>query len=49
MLFEKRVLRRISEPDTDEVGEWRKLYSEKCLNLYFSPNKIRVKKPRRMR
>jgi len=28
-VFEKRVLRRVFEPKTDEVaGEWRRLHSE---------------------
>ena len=42
-MFEKRGLRRIFGPKRDEVtGEWRKLHYEELINLYFSPNIIRV-------
>jgi hypothetical protein len=35
--FEKRVLRRIFGPKTDEVrGEWMKLRNEELHNLYSS-------------
>ena len=48
-VFENRVLRRIFGPKRDEVtGEWRKLHNEK-LNLYSSPNIVRVIKSRKMR
>jgi hypothetical protein len=48
-VFENRVLRRIFGPKRDEVtGDWRKLHNEELHNLYFSPNIIRMIKPRRM-
>jgi hypothetical protein len=44
------VLRRIFRPKRDEVtGEWRKLHNEELLNLYSSPNIIRMTKSRGMR
>jgi len=48
-VFENRVLRRIFGPKRD-VGtrKWRKLHNEE-LNLYSSPNIVRVIKSRRMR
>jgi hypothetical protein len=47
---ENRVLRRISGPKRDEVtGDWRKLHNEELLNLYSSPDIIRMIKSRRMR
>jgi hypothetical protein len=48
--FENRVLRRVFGPKKDEVmGEWRKLHSGECHNLYLSPDIIRLIKSRRMR
>ena len=48
-VFENRVLRRIFGPKRDEVtGEWRKLHNE-YVDLYSSPNILRVIKSRRMR
>jgi hypothetical protein len=42
MVFENRVLRRISGPKRDEVtGEWRKLHNEELHILYSSTNIIR--------
>ena len=47
-VFENRVLRRIFGPRRDEVtGEWKKLHNGE-LNLYSSPNIVRVIKSRRM-
>jgi hypothetical protein len=43
MVFENRVLRRISGPKTDEVtGGWRKLNDEELHGLHSSANIIRV-------
>jgi hypothetical protein len=48
-VFEKRVLRRIFGPKSDEVtGGWRKLCNEEFHNFYSIPNKIRMIKSRRM-
>jgi hypothetical protein len=48
-VFENRVLRRIFGPRRDEVtGEWR-LHNEELIDLYSSPNIVRVIKSRRMR
>jgi hypothetical protein len=49
-VFENRVLRRIFGPKRDGVTRgWRKLHNEELHNLYSSPSKIRIIKPRRMR
>jgi hypothetical protein len=49
-VFENRVLRRISEPNRDEVtGEWKKLHNGELQILYSSPAIIRHIKSRRMR
>jgi hypothetical protein len=49
-VFENRVLRRIFDPERDEVtGEWRKLHNEDLHNLCSSPNIIRIIKSSRMR
>jgi len=48
--FEKRVLRRIFGPKTDEVTEeWRKLHTEELNGLYCSPSIVWVIKSRIMR
>jgi hypothetical protein len=48
--FENRVLRRIFEPQRDEVkGEWRKMHNGELHNLYSSSDIIRHIKSRRMR
>jgi hypothetical protein len=49
-VLEKRVLRGIFGPKRDDiVGGWRKLHDEGLLNLYSSPDIIRVFKSRRIR
>jgi hypothetical protein len=49
-VFENRVLRNVFGPKMDEVtGKWRRLHKEERHDMHFSPNVIRVNKPRKMR
>jgi hypothetical protein len=49
-IFEKRVLRNMFGSRRNEVtDEWRKLHNEELINLYSSPNIVRVIKSIRMR
>jgi len=42
-MFENKVLRRIFEPQRDEVtGDWSKIHNEELNDLYCSPNIFRV-------
>jgi hypothetical protein len=48
-VFENRVLRRMVEPERDEVtGEWSKLHSEELHILYSSSNIIQIRSRRMM-
>jgi hypothetical protein len=47
-VVEHKILRRIFWPKRDEIREWRRLHNEE-LNLYRSPNIVRVIKSRRLR
>jgi hypothetical protein len=48
IVFENRVLRRISGPKREEVaGGWRRLCNEELHNLYTSPNIMQVMISRR--
>jgi hypothetical protein len=45
-----KVPRKMLGPSSDEVtGEWRKFHNEELLDVYSSPNIVRVIKLRRMR
>jgi hypothetical protein len=49
-VFEKRVLRGIFRPKTDEVTVgWRKLHNQELHNVYSSPSIVRMIKSMRMR
>ena len=49
-VFENRVLRRIFEPERDELTEkWRRLHNEEFYDPYCSPNFFLAIKSRRMR
>jgi hypothetical protein len=49
-VLENRALRSNFGLKRDDVkGGWRKQHNEKLHNLYSSPNKIRMLKPRRLR
>jgi len=42
-VFENRVMRRIFWPKMDKVTrEWRKLHNDELIDLYSSPNIVRV-------
>jgi len=44
-MFENRELRRVFGPKRDEVTrEWRRLHNEELIDLYSSPDIIRVMK-----
>jgi hypothetical protein len=47
-VFEKRVLRRIFGPKSEEFLSWRKLHNDELRNLYTSPNIVRVIKSKRV-
>jgi hypothetical protein len=48
-VFENRVLRRIFGLKRDEVtGDWRKLHNEELIDMFCSPNIVRMIKSRRM-
>jgi len=47
-VFENKGLRRIFGPKREEDGSWRKLHNGELHGLY-SPNVVRVIKPRRVR
>jgi hypothetical protein len=49
-VFENRVLRGIFGARRDEVtGEWRKLHNAELIDLYCSPNIVRMIKSRGLR
>jgi hypothetical protein len=49
-MFEKRMVRKLFKPKTDEVTrQKRKLHDEEHYDLYSSINIIRMNKPRRIR
>jgi len=49
-VFENIVLRRIFGPRRDEVtGKWWRLHNEELIDVYSSPNIVRVIKSRRKR
>jgi hypothetical protein len=49
-VFERRVLRRLFGPNSDEVTrDWRKLHDEELYNLYILQNVVRMIKSRRLR
>jgi hypothetical protein len=47
-VLEKRVLRKIFGPKSEENGSWRKWHNDELHNLYSSPNIVTVIKSRMM-
>jgi hypothetical protein len=43
-VFETGVLRKITGPEKEVTGEWRRLHSEELCALYSSQNIIRMMK-----
>ena len=48
-VFEKKILRRIFGSKRDGNGKRRRLLNEELHSLYYSPNKVRVIRSRKMR
>jgi hypothetical protein len=46
---ENRVLRIFGHRRDEVTGEWRKLHNEELIDLYWSPNIVRMIKSRRLR
>jgi len=46
-MFDIRMLRVFGPKRSGVTGEWRRLHNEHLYDLCFSPNTIRVNKPRR--
>jgi hypothetical protein len=41
-VFENRVLRRISGPEREERGSWRKRHNDEVHGMYSSPDIVRA-------
>jgi hypothetical protein len=48
-VFESRVLRTFGSKRDKVIREWRKLHNRELIDLYSSPNIVRVIKSRKMR